>query len=334
MRLLLLTLALFLSLGTGVRAQSEIRWTVNLNTDQITQTEKAVFQALEKDLVTFLNSQTWTDERFSEDERIEATIFLTVKEVFGESKSEAGAQSVVPNQYEATLALQSLRPIYGTNEVTPVLNTQDKNVAFSYRQGEGVQYSEQSYLSDLGSIMAFYSYIVLGLDFDTFAPLGGQPYFEAARELYNRLPDNIANSRGWTAGGKTRNRFALMENILEPRMLPLRRGYYTYHRLGLDMMTTDIVSARTNITLAIEDAQKANANYPSTVYAQAFVDSKREEIIEIYKGASGVEQNTVIQNMGLLDPSQRAKYREIRFRGPARRSSPGRAPVSRSRRSR
>lgn len=331
-RYALTTIALVCLLCTRGRAQSEIRWTVNINTDQLTQTDRAITQALEKDLRSFLESMTYTDERFAEEERIEATIFLTMEEVTERSSKGDGGAVVVPNQFSGTLAIQSLRPIYGTGEMTPLLNTQDQNISFSYQQGEGVQYSQQSYISDLGTIMAFYGYMIVGFDFDTFSPLGGQPYFEMARELYNRLPTNVQGRKGWVGSGNTKNRFMLMENVTEPRMLPLRRAYYTYHRLGLDMMTTDVVAARTNVTLAIEDAQKANANYPNTLYAQVFVDAKRDEIIEIYKGASGVEQNTVIQAMSRLDPSQQTKYRAIRFRGPARRS-PTRAPVSRRPRS-
>jgi len=313
-------------LCTCVSAQSEIEWTININTEQIVQTDKRIFNSLEKDIFTFLRGQVWTNDKFNEEERIEATLFLTISEVFEESN---GTSTPIPDQYKGTLAIQSQRPIYGTSERTPVLNTQDKFINFSYRQGEGILYSEQSYGGDLGHIFAFYSLMILGLDYDTFSPLGGQPFFDEAQELYNRLPTEVSTTQGWRSGNKSRNRYYLMENILSPRMLPLRRGYYNYHRLGLDMMTTDPVAARNNITLAIEDAQKANQAYPSSVYVQAFVDAKREEIIEIYKGATGIEQNTVISAMSRIDPSQSGSYRGIRSTG-ARRPSPSRVPVARN----
>ena len=328
---LLCTSLLVLFLSTCVRAQSEIRWTINVNTDQIRATDKRVFSSLEKDLQLFLNGQTWTDDRFEEDERIEATLFLTISEKFEASAKGDGAEVAIPNQFGATLAIQSLRPVYGTAQQTPVLNTQDKFVDFSYRQGEGMQYSTQSYISDLGTIMAFYSYMILGFDYDTFSPLGGDEFFDQAQELYNRLPAEIANVRGWKPDAKSRNRYALLENVTSGRMIPLRRGYYTYHRLGLDMMTTDVTAARSNITLAIEDAQKANQAYPGTIYVQAFVDAKRDEIVEIYKGATAIEQNTVISAMQRVDPSQSPAYRAIRFRGgnAGRARSGSRAPVGR-----
>jgi hypothetical protein len=314
--------SLIFFLCTCASAQGEIRWTLNMNTDQILQTDKQVFTALEKDLVTFLNNQVWTDDRFEPDERIEATLFFTISEQTTKSAKGDGAQVAIPNAFKATVAIQSLRPVYATGEKTPVLNTLDKFVEFDYRQGEGIQYSEQSYLSDLGSVFAFYSYLILGLDYDTFSPLGGAPFFQKAQELYNRLPTNITNdtNNGWSAANKQRNRYFLMENITSPRMLPLRRAYYAYHRTGLDLMHEDLIAGRNNITLAIEDAQKANQAYPQTVYAQAFVDAKRDEIIEIYKGATGTEQNTVIQSMSRLDPSKSSAYRGIRSR-----SVPGRS---------
>lgn len=321
MRKFLFPSLFLLLLGTCVRAQSEIRWTVNLNTDQILQTDKRIFQSLEKDLVTFLNGQTWTSDRFTEDERIEATVFLTVSEKFQQSSKGDGADVPVPNQYGATLAIQSLRPVYGTAEQTPVLNTQDKNVNFAYRQGEGIQYSEQSYISDLGMVMAFYSYMILGFDYDTFSPLGGDTYFDKAQDLYNRLPTEIQTTPGWKTDARAKNRYALLENVTSPRMIPLRRGYYTYHRLGLDQMTTNLTAGRGNITLAIEDAQKANQAYPSTQYVQVFVDAKRDEIVEIYKGSTAIEQNTVISAMSRVDPSQASTYRAIRLRGGAGRTS-------------
>lgn len=305
-----------------------------MNTDQILQTDKRVFTSLEKDLATFLNNQVWTEDNFEPDERIEATIFFTISEQTQKSAKGDGAQVAIPNAFKATVAIQSLRPVYGTGEKTPVLNTLDKLVEFNYRQGEGVQYSEQSYLSDLGAVFAFYSYIILGLDYDTFSPLGGEPLFQRAQELYNRLPTNITNdtNNGWSAANKQRNRYFLLENITSPRMLPLRRAYYAYHRTGLDLMHQDLIAGRNNITLAVEDAQKANQAYPQTVYAQAFVDAKRDEIIEIYKGATGVEQNTVITSMSRLDPSKSSAYRKIRFRSAPGRSA-SRAPTGTNRRS-
>lgn len=318
----LLLCSLFL-LCTSVRAQSEIQWTITLNTDQVLQTDKRIFNDLEKDLNNFLNNEVWTSDKFEIEERIQANLFLTIEEVKVNSTKSEGVKVVVPDVYRATMAIQSLRPIYNAGVKTAVLNTQDSEVNFGYRQGEGIQYSERNYLSDLGQILAFYSYIILGMDYDTFSPLGGEPHFQKALDLYNNLPTAISGTAngGWISTGKRRNRYYLLENITSPRMLPLRRAYYNYHRMGLDLMSQDVVAARNNITQAIEDLQKANQSYPQAMYTQAFVDAKREEIIEIYKGATGAEQNTIITTMTRVDPSQSVKYRDIRYKGATGRSN-------------
>jgi hypothetical protein len=319
MRTLITCLPLFPLLLT---AQSEINWTININTQQITQADKRIFATLEKDLAVFLNGRTWTDDRFEPDERIDATLFLTLTEKT--KQSSADGEEVIPDQYSGTLAIQTSRPVYGTGEITPVLNYQDKRLEFGYEQYEAIQISEQSFTSELASIMGFYAYLVLGLDYDTFAPLGGQDYYEQAQAIYNLLPGNLTNSSGWTAVGKVNNRYFLLENLLSGRMLPVRRSLYNYHRLGLDMMLADPATARKNILLAIEDLQAANQAYPNSALIQTLVDAKREEIIEIFKGASGPEQNAVISMMSRIDPSQSGRYREIRSTSTASRGRVGR----------
>ena len=318
-----------LALVLPLAGQGAIRWTVTVNTQQITQSDRSLLGTLEQDLTLFLNTTPWTEDVFREDERIEASMILILQEI--ERETAAGTE-IVPGQYTGTLSLQTSRPIYGTGEITPIINFQDEKLQFSYQQYEAIQYSETAFATELASVMAFYANLVLGFDYDTFSPLGGLKFFRKAQEIYNQLPSAVANQSGWVAN-RSRNRFFLLENVLEPRMLPLRRAYYNYHRTGLDLMTTDPLQARNNITLAIEDAQLANQNYPGTVYMQNFVDAKREEIIEIYKGATGPEQNAVIQAMSRIDPSQSGEYRSIRYTSPSRSRSRA-VPTSRTNASR
>ncbi|MEM9260653.1 MAG: DUF4835 family protein [Bacteroidota bacterium] len=301
-RKLLLSL-LCLALGFGLYGQSEINFTVRFNLQQITATDPKILETLERDLRQFLTGRAWTEDRFEPEERINCTVIMTI--------SEGGS----PNNYEADLAIQSSRPVYGAGEETAVFNYLDSRISFYYEQFQAIQLSENSYTGNLPSILGYYVYLVLGFDYDTFSPLGGQQYFEKAQEILNRLPADVANDDpGWRAA-ISKNRYWLLENILSPRVVPLRRALYTYHRDGLDAMHQDINQARSNITLAIEDVQKTNQSYPNTVIVQAFIDAKREEIIEIYKAAPPTEQNTVIQMLSRIDPSNSGKYREIRNRG-------------------
>lgn len=300
-RKLLFAFTLLLSFGT-LGAQSEINWNIKFNLQQITGTDPAILETLERDVRAFLQGQSWTNDVFEPEERINANIVLTI----AEGKS--------PNSYEASVAVQSSRPIYGTGEETALFNYQDQNVNFFYEQFQAIQLSENSYTGNLPSVLGFYANIILGFDYDSFSPLGGQPYFERAQEIINRLPADISNDDAGWRSTTPRNRFWLLENVLSPRVLPLRRALYSYHREGLDIMHRDLLVGRNNILLAIEDVQKTNQSYPNTVIVQAFVDSKREEMVEIFKGAPANEQNSVIQMLSRIDPSNSSKYREIRAR--------------------
>ncbi|MEL6277197.1 MAG: DUF4835 family protein, partial [Bacteroidota bacterium] len=249
-------------------AQSEINFSVRFNLQQIQTTDPKILETLERDVRQFLQGRAWTEDRFEPEERINCTVIMTIK--------EGGS----PNNYEADLAIQSSRPVYGSAEETAVFNYLDNKINFYYEQFQAIQLSENSFTGNLPSILGYYVYLVLGFDYDTFSPLGGQRYFEEAQDIINRLPADVSNDDpGWNPTG-TRNRFWLLENILSPRILPLRRALYTYHREGLDMMHQDINVGRANITLAIEDVQKSNQSYPNTVIVQAFIDAKREEIID------------------------------------------------------
>ena len=277
--------------------------TLSINTQQITSIDPKIFETLERDLILFLTSHPWTTDRFESEEQIRCNFVLTVK--------EGGS----PNNFEAELAIQSTRPVYGTGEQTRVFNYLDKQFDFYYEQFQAVQLSESSFTGNIGSVFGYYAYMILGYDYDTFSPLGGQRYFEEAQEIINRLPSDLATGDpGWWTR-QSRNRFWLLENILSPRSLPLRRAQYTYHREGLDLMHQSINQGRANCLLAIEDVQQTNQAYPGTVFVQTFIDAKRDEIIEMFKGATPSEQQTVIQTLSRIDPSNSGRYRGIRSRG-------------------
>lgn len=306
MRYSLLLFCVFLF--SGLSAQSEIDFNLKFNLQQIQTVDPKILETLERDLQQFLQGRSWTEDRFLPEERINCNIVMTIVE--GDS----------PNSFSADIAIQSSRPVYGSGTETAVFNTLDKKVDFFYEQFQAIQLSENSFTGNLPSVLGYYVYLVLGFDYDTFSPLGGQPYFEKAQEIINRLPADVANNSGWKAS-PSRNRYWLLENILSPRVLPLRRALYTYHRLGLDMMHEDVNLARTNLSLAIEDVKKTNQSYPNTQIVQAFIDAKRDEIIEIFKGATPAEQSSVIQALSRIDPSNSGKYRAIRTRSSSIRGS-------------
>lgn len=292
-------LALLLSLSATVSAQ-ELNFTVKINTQKLQTVDPKVFETLEASLNDFLNNQKWTNDIFEPTERIECNVLLTIQEENG------------PTSFGADLAIQSSRPIYGTDQKTPVFNHLDTDVNFTYEQYQPLQFSRSRYQDNLTSVLAYYVYIVLGMDYDTFSPLGGEPWFQTAQDIYNNLPSNVANGDdGWKSTSR-RNRYWLVENILSPRVRPLRRALYSYHRQGLDLMHQDVVAGRNGMSEAIGDLLKTDQAYPNSMIVQTFVNAKSNEIVEIFKGASQPEQAFVIQTMTSIDPSNAQRYRSIR----------------------
>lgn len=300
---LLLIFILVAIQSLGLRAQSEINFNVRFNTQQIQTAELSIFQTLERDVNTFLNGQAWTKDAFLPEERINCNLVFTLKEIDNS-----------PNNYELDLAIQSSRPVFGSGSETALFNYLDNKINFYYEEYQAIQLSENNFSGNLPAVLGFYAYLILGFDYDSFSPLGGQIYFEKAQDIFDRLPSNLSSDDpGWRPAG-TRNRYWLLENILSPRMLPLRRANYNYHRRGLDMMHKNPDLARIAILEALEDIQLANQAYPNAPIIQVFNDAKRDEIIEIFKAGTLQEQNTVIQIFTRVDPANSGKYRAIRSR--------------------
>lgn len=294
-----------------VSAQSEINFTIRFNTQQIQTVERAVLETLERDVRTFLNGTAWTKDAFLPEERINCNLVFTIKE--GNS----------PNNFNLDLAIQSSRPIFGSDQETALFNYLDNSITFYYEQFQAIQLSDNNYSGNLPAVLGFYAYMVLGFDYDSFSPLGGQPYFQKAQDIFDRLPSEISsNDPGW-ASKNSRNRYWLLENVMSPRILPLRRASYNYHLRGLDIMHKNPDLARIAMMEAIEDVQQANQAYPNTPIVQAFNDAKRDEIIEIFKAGTPQEQNNIIQIFSRVDPANAAKYRAIRSR-----PTPGAGPTS------
>ncbi|MEO0876330.1 MAG: DUF4835 family protein, partial [Bacteroidota bacterium] len=226
-------------------------------------------------------------------------------------------KEVSATSFEMTLAVQSSRPIFGTDQSTPILNTIDNYVSFEYEQFQPLQFSENRFENNLTSILAFYVNIILGLDYDTFSPTGGDQYFQKAQEIVNNVPAGLYGTYlGWssTDGSNSRgsrNRFWVIENLLSPRFKPLRLGMYQYHRLGLDMMTADIPAARAAISEVITTLGQVDQSYPNAILTQLFLNAKRQEILEIFKRGTNAERSAVRQVMTRVDPANGADYRSL-----------------------
>lgn len=299
MRNILLSLTMLMA--TFVSAQ-ELNANVKVNAQQIQLVDPGVFVSLEQSITEFLNQQ-WTNDVFEIEERIDCNfIFTLTKEVSATS-------------FEMTLAVQSLRPIYGTDQSTAILNTIDGHVKFDYEQYQPLQFSENRFDNNLTSILAFYVNIILGMDYDSFSPEGGQAYFEKAQQIVNNIPAGLYSSyTGWSstdASNNTgnKNRYWIVENLLSPRMKPMRRGAYQYHRQGLDVMHKDVASGRAAISEVVGSLSKVDQSYPNAVLTQLFLNAKRTEIIDLFKRGTNDERSSVRQVMTQIDPSNSSEYR-------------------------
>lgn len=296
MKKLILLLALFV-FSKAIIAQ-ELNVTVSVNTPKIQTADPKVFTSLEANLKDFFNNQKWTDETFELEERINCKIQLTIRE-------ELSATS-----FKADLAIQASRPVFGSNYETALLNHVDKDFTFSYEQFQPIDFSKNVYTSNLTSTLAFYIYYILGMDYDSFSPLGGDIYFQAAQDIMTNIPSDNP-PLGWRPRDGNRNRYWMIENALNPRVRPFRQAMYDYHRLSLDVMSEDPTAGKAKMLEALEVISKVNKDYPAAMIIQMFNNSKSSELIEIFKGGDGKQKNRVKQIMRKLDPSNANTYNQI-----------------------
>ena len=277
----------------------ELEVKVDMKTPKLQTADPAVFQTLRTSIEEFMNNQKWTNDVYEQEERIKVNIVITI------------SKELAANTFEAEISLQSIRPVFNSGYETPVFKHQDKDVTFTYEQYQPIEYSQTTYLNNLTSVLAFYAYVVIGMDYDSYSPFGGESYFQSAQDVVNRIPPNVASTvSGWRASDSNRNRYWLVENLLSPKVRPFRQALYDYHRQGLDAMGEDPGLGRAIMTQALEGLEAVNKSYPNSMILQTYANTKSEEIIEIYKGAGPQEKSTVVRIMERVDPPRSSTYRQ------------------------
>ncbi len=302
MKKLLFSLVFTLFCLGQVSAQ-EFNATVKVLTPQLQKTDRKVFDVLETSLRDFINNYKWTEDVFEPTERIHATFTITVS-------TEMGS-----NAFEAKLAVQATRPIFGSTYETALISHQDDNVNFAYEQYQAIDFSRDNIDNNLTAVLAFYCYTILGLDYDTFSLYGGESFYLTAQQIVNNIPPAMAsNYTGWRAsdgGSKNRNRYWMNENLLNGKLKALRGGWYNYHIKGLDLMVNNPEKSRATILAALEELEKANNAYFSSMWVQMFVTCKRDELIEMWKQGTKPQRERVYQILTKIDPANTSRYREI-----------------------
>ncbi len=278
----------------------ELRFEISISTPKLQTVDPKVFDTMKSTLENFLNNQQWTDHVYEQDERIDCKVQLTITE------------EVSPTSFKAELFIQSKRPIYGSTYQSVLLSHVDKNVSFDYQEYQPLEFTRSNFSNNLTSILSFYVYYILGLDYDSFSPFGGEEYFQLANEILNAVPATVsAIHKGWRAPDSNRNRYWMIENILNPRVRPYRQLWYDYHRQSLDLMEQDPTAGRTIIEKGLIELDKLNRNFPNMMIMQMFANAKSGEIVEIFKGGTKDEKKNVIQVMSRIDVANASRYRAI-----------------------
>lgn len=292
-----LILVSLLVLGTA-QAQ-ELNCNVRINIQKLQTVDPAVFETLEQAVRDFMNNTAWTQEDFTLEERIDCNLILTVQE------------EVSPTTFKASLAIQSSRPIFNSDAQTAMLNHIDQDIQFTYQQYQPLQFSTNNFNDNLSSVLSFYAYIILGLDFDSFSLYGGEPYFQTAQDILNQTPQD-GSYKGWRSVDGNRNRFWMIENLLSPRVRPYREAMYNYHRYGLDVMAETPDEGRAVIAQYLDNIQDVYQNYPNSMILQMFLNAKSSEIVEIFKRGTSDEKSKTIRIMSRIDATNASEYRTIR----------------------
>lgn len=277
----------------------EIKSNVQVIAPSIQMTNKQIFTTLQNTIVQFINNKKWTDDQFEAKEKIEISILIEVTGMAGNN-----------DEFTGVLQIQSSRPVFNSSYKSPLLNYRDDDIYFKYREFESLEFQEGQNLNDLTSLLAFYVYVVLGLDYNSFGDEGGAAFLSKAQNIAN-----VCQTRpGWdaSAGKGGRNKFNLAENLTNARFKPMHKLYYNYHRKGLDQFYEKPDEARSEITAALKSVQDLVSILPNAVYVKTFFNTKVSELIEIYKGATAAEKVAAFNLLVQLDPANRQKYEAIK----------------------
>jgi hypothetical protein len=260
-------LIIFLMLSLGVNAQ-ELNCKVTVNADQVQTADRGIFKDMERAFSNFLNTRKWTPDSYKNHERINCSIFLNISRMPSIGSFVASAQ------------ITSARPVFNGNYETVLLNFADREWTFEYIESLPLEYNDNTYITNLTSMLAFYAYIILGMDYDSFSEMGGSPYFQKALLVVNNAqPSDLP---GWQALGSNRSRYSLLENINNPQMTELRRNTYKYHRLALDNFGKTPDESRKIVLEALKNIKKVWAINSSSVFIISFFDAKATEIVSIF----------------------------------------------------
>ena len=294
-------LFIIFSLFSSPAGAQELQAKININTQQVSTVDKSVFENLQTTMEQFINEKQWTALQFQENECIQCTFNLTV------TKYDQSA-----NRFTCTALIQANRPVYNSAYTTTIYNNRDKNFDFDFVQFDKLNFNEEQIDNQLTALIAYYAFLIIGFDLDTFSPMGGTDVLQRCMQLTNNAQD--LDFAGWKSFDDSRNRFAIINDYLDEAMKPFRQLQYDYYRTGLDEMAQNVERGRTNVTTALESGLKvAHEEKPLSMLPQIWTDYKKEELASIYKGkGTPKEKEKVYDILFSINASQNNTWEQIK----------------------
>lgn len=288
---------LFLCVSVALHAQ-ELKATLTINSDKVQGTNKQIFSTLQSALMEFINNKKWSTATFAENERIECIFTIIVN-------------SLENNTFSCEIQVQAKRPVYNSSYTTTIFNFRDTEFDFEYTEFEPLEYTENVLNSNLTATIIYYIYMVLGFDFDSFSPNGGQSFFQQAQQIVT-LAQSQPSWNGWAAFSSKRNRHALATALTENQGASFHTMWYTYHRKGLDEMAANADRGRTNLIATLPVLKELKSARPNSILLQLFSDTKLDETISVYSKATTQEKQDGYKLFSDLFPTASSRYESLK----------------------
>ena len=290
-------LSLFLVLLFSYAQAQELNCTITVNAQKLSNANQSVFKTLETALSEFVNKTQWTSQIVKQNEKINCSMYITIS-------------SNNSDQFVATIQVQSSRPIHNSSYTSPILNFNDKDFSFKYSEFESLNYNPTAFESNLVSVISFYSYVILGMDADSFVGDSGNSYFETAQNISNVAQQS--GYKGWKQADGNQNRYFLINDLLTPAFSEVRQTTYDYHK-GLDLMNQDLKASKEKIKKSLLNLIKLNTSRPNAFLTRVFFDAKSDEIVSIFSGGPSISITDLVDNLNRISPLNSSKWSSIKY---------------------
>lgn len=290
-------IAFFFFFVCSLSQAQQLNCTVTVNSQRLSNANQQVFKTLQSSLTEFVNKTDWTGQALKQNEKINCSMYITLS-------------SNNSDQFTGTIQVQSSRLIFNSSYSSPVLNFNDKDFSFTYTEFENLLYNPSVFESNLVSVVSFYSYMILGMDADTFLPLAGNPYFDSAQNIANVAQQG--GYKGWSQSDGNQNRYFLINDMLSPTFVEIRQTSLNYHA-GLDIMHQDLKLAKEKIKTAVLNLNKVNALRPNAFLTRVFFDAKSDEIVSVFSGGPSISITDLVENLNKISPLNSSKWASIKY---------------------